>query len=822
METADDGARCRESFLWGWGLSDIHRLESTKPRLLQSFGRQICRVLAGQRHVIALDSSGDLYCWGIGMVLKKPLTASCSSSVSCSSSSLAQQDPLFQPLALDPIDVLPDNVIGVRDSDKRLLRRTVSHPCLGKGKLFAVLGQGQDSDDGLSGRILEWAWHSVETPTPTGPGPGDLKEESSKSLCMPRLLPALPTQLRFKSLECGMGFTVAICTDGHVFSWGQGVRGQLGHGEAITSCPQPRLVEAFNTSRVNKLACGFAHTVAIVESGTVWVWGCAGSGRLGRPCLQQGIMSARHAFIPEVLPPFSPQPIVDVSCGYHSSFVVDTLGHLFAWGGNDKGQLGLGSRLNQARPCRVFLRPENSGTAGRGDTKGSVDSLLWAGVAQEHKHGSSSAWSLAQRVAPFSGKQEEGKVQQRQLLPLVGEQVVCISAGAFHAAAVTRQGDLWVWGWGRHGQLGLGDQLVTQLWPRRVSALQGTEVRSVACGATYTCAVADTFIKVHADYFGSSDGEAEGLGVSINTTEAAGLGVSSSMLSERRLVDLGSSARPHKKESLANHTDNNPASACGTRDDTLSKVNGRHSGKTWPSVKPLSPLKEGPLLGLLDAATAAAAIKKERKDQAVAGVEQVGQEGLAKSNSGNGPVATLFHEETGKDSDVDPDGPQPLHYAYSPSLSLSLVAQSQEATPSTEIKQMGRTPSISSEIRPTSREPGRFKTPTPPTYSAAPVLSFPALDLSADPSSSDPASARMLSCSAQLVALPPVDLSAAGTFGDLPHQSSDMPSSSSPCSSLSSSSSSSSSPPPAPTPPSPSSSSSSSSCFRGCRGICRR
>lgn len=50
-----------------------------------------------------------------------------------------------------------------------------------------------------------------------------------------------------------------------------------------------------------------------------------------------------------------------------------------------------------------------------------------------------------------------------------GIPVKIVAAGAEHTAAVTEDGDLYGWGWGRYGNLGLGDRN-DRLIPERVSA----------------------------------------------------------------------------------------------------------------------------------------------------------------------------------------------------------------------------------------------------------------------------------------------------------------------------------------------------------------
>lgn len=46
-----------------------------------------------------------------------------------------------------------------------------------------------------------------------------------------------------------------------------------------------------------------------------------------------------------------------------------------------------------------------------------------------------------------------------------------VAAGAEHTAAVTEDGELYGWGWGRYGNLGLGDRM-DRLVPQKVSAVE--------------------------------------------------------------------------------------------------------------------------------------------------------------------------------------------------------------------------------------------------------------------------------------------------------------------------------------------------------------
>lgn len=72
-----------------------------------------------------------------------------------------------------------------------------------------------------------------------------------------------------------------------------------------------------------------------------------------------------------------------------------------------------------------------------------------------------------------------------------GVKVMQIAAGAEHSAAVTENGEVKTWGWGEHGQLGLGntnDQTSPELVSLGSIDLRTKEIK-VYCGSGFTYAV---------------------------------------------------------------------------------------------------------------------------------------------------------------------------------------------------------------------------------------------------------------------------------------------------------------------------------------------
>ena len=86
------------------------------------------------------------------------------------------------------------------------------------------------------------------------------------------------------AIEAGYFHTVALKSDGTVWAWGNNYNGQLGDG-TTTNRWTPVQVKgpggASNLTGVVAVDAGYSHTVALKSDGTVWTWGDNGYGQLG-------------------------------------------------------------------------------------------------------------------------------------------------------------------------------------------------------------------------------------------------------------------------------------------------------------------------------------------------------------------------------------------------------------------------------------------------------------------------------------------------------------------------------------------------------------
>ena len=83
----------------------------------------------------------------------------------------------------------------------------------------------------------------------------------------------------WKSTACGSSHTVAIKTDGTIWSWGQNGYGQLGLGTTAPNYSSPKQIGALSTW--SQVSCGNNWTMALKTDGTLWSWGYNIYGQLG-------------------------------------------------------------------------------------------------------------------------------------------------------------------------------------------------------------------------------------------------------------------------------------------------------------------------------------------------------------------------------------------------------------------------------------------------------------------------------------------------------------------------------------------------------------
>jgi alpha-tubulin suppressor-like RCC1 family protein len=143
------------------------------------------------------------------------------------------------------------------------------------------------------------------------------------------------------AIAAGGTHTVALRTDNTVWTWGQNQFGQLGLGTADTAAhPFPAQVPGL--TGIVAISASDLTTVALKSDGTVWTWGANAKGQLGNGSIVDSPAPVRMGSL---------TGIGFVSAGgIHTLAVQSGPGAVWASGANLYGQLGIGAADAAAHP----------------------------------------------------------------------------------------------------------------------------------------------------------------------------------------------------------------------------------------------------------------------------------------------------------------------------------------------------------------------------------------------------------------------------------------------------------------------------------------
>eukprot|EP01116_Phalansterium_solitarium_P018381 TRINITY_DN4848_c0_g1_i4.p1 TRINITY_DN4848_c0_g1~~TRINITY_DN4848_c0_g1_i4.p1 ORF type:complete len:331 (-),score=67.22 TRINITY_DN4848_c0_g1_i4:64-1056(-) len=158
--------------------------------------------------------------------------------------------------------------------------------------------------------------------------------------CLPSLQQVTESDLAdvdfVQSASCGY-FTILLDSNGTAYGMGMNDQGQLGIGYTKLAVSVPTRVLVVDASPIVKVATGYEHSLFLHASGLVYA---AGSNRFGQ--LGLGYVGTAVVFpdpVVVVIP--SGTVLVDIAAGLYHNIALDNQGRIWAWGYNQRGQLGL-------------------------------------------------------------------------------------------------------------------------------------------------------------------------------------------------------------------------------------------------------------------------------------------------------------------------------------------------------------------------------------------------------------------------------------------------------------------------------------------------
>ncbi|CAM8895502.1 unnamed protein product [Rhodiola kirilowii] len=292
----------RQGEVFSWGQESGGRLghgvdsDVLHPKLIDALSNTSIELVAcGEYHSCAVTLSGDLYTWGDGTynfgllghgnqvshwVPKRvigPLEGIHVSYISCGPWHTAVVTSAGQ------LFTFGDGTFGVlghgdrasysqpREVESLKGLRTVWAACgvWHTAAVVEVMVGNSSSSNCSSGKLFTW-------------GDGDkgrLGHGDKETKLVPTCVAAL-VEPNFCRVTCGHSITVALTTSGHVYTMGSPVYGQLGNPQADGKLPT-RVEGKLAKSFVEEIACGAYHVAVLTSRTEVYTWGKGANGRLG-------------------------------------------------------------------------------------------------------------------------------------------------------------------------------------------------------------------------------------------------------------------------------------------------------------------------------------------------------------------------------------------------------------------------------------------------------------------------------------------------------------------------------------------------------------
>ena len=283
----------------------------------------------------------------------------------------------------------------------------------------------------------------------------------------------IPFETEAVVASCGSKHMAVIDKQGTAFTWGENGSffsggGQLGHGSIGAHVGAPTAVDAFGSLRAKIIAVSCGHAHTVFLTDEGEVWAC-GVGEYG----VLGTGNSANSTVPVVLECLENEQITRIACGYDHSLVLNVEGRIFSWGRNNAGQLGHSDSFIDIYSMEEFPRL--------------VEDLPEV-VEIAAGHGRSAAISEDGELYVWGSRLNHApKHISRELFN--GLKVAKVAIGGSHdhsvIAVLTEDGGLWTFGDGSSHMLGSGQRsgfLGKQPLPAMVESLKSRSVLQLFTG----------------------------------------------------------------------------------------------------------------------------------------------------------------------------------------------------------------------------------------------------------------------------------------------------------------------------------------------------
>lgn len=304
--------------------------------------------------------------------------------------------------------------------------------------------------------------------------------KKEKEVGIPQII-KFATKVQIIGISAGSRHSLALSNEGHVYSWGWGLAGQLGHGNSINLSHPLRIP---SLSDITAISAGGMHSGCVSATKICYMWGDNSQGQLG---IGNKETTAIDEPTPLCFEDGETFQVNKLSCGGMHSAAVSVKGFVFCWGKSDSGQTGF-TTWYLGLSTNIYFPKKVEGLNNVIDVScGGFYTLVLTASGQVFAMGKEDYGCLGTGM-------EEGAFNMKREGPtqVTSLQDVCIkqiSAGGWHSCFLTDDGRLFTCGKGEYGRLGLGEE-ASKLFPTEMtqdSKRQNVkDVVQVSAGGSHT------------------------------------------------------------------------------------------------------------------------------------------------------------------------------------------------------------------------------------------------------------------------------------------------------------------------------------------------
>ncbi len=303
-----------------------------------------------------------------------------------------------------------------------------------------------------------------------------------------------------KQIALGGWHSMVLMENGYLYVFGDNIYGELGLNDNVDRNRPIRNDFFTEKGSIKQIALGGRHSMILMENGDLYVFGHNEDGQLGLNNNLSRNRPIRNDF-------FKKKGSIKyiVLGGLHSMVLMENE-DLYVFGDNEEGQLGLNDNLDRNRPIRNDFFKE------KGSIKQIVLGVLHSMILMENDDlyvfGDNGLGQLGlndnlNRNRPIRNDffKDKGSIKQ-------------IVLGGLHSMVLMDNGDLYVFGYNREGQLGVNNNLSQNRPIRNDFFIDKGSIKQVVLGRYYSMVLMD-----NDDLYVFGDNEEGQLGLNDNVNQ---------------------------------------------------------------------------------------------------------------------------------------------------------------------------------------------------------------------------------------------------------------------------------------------------------------